>query len=135
MPLLALLGSACGSATVVAPPDDPCIVPTTLRVVDAPGLSQPSLRSALFHAAGPMTSALGTSVNVRELQRGINDLVSAELVRADVACRGIMVATKALDAMPDDPATRPDRDGIRLVLGLAVHAFEVQPTREAVVAD
>ena len=46
-------------------------------------------------------------------------------MRTDVACRGIMAATKALDAMPHDPAKLPDRDGIRLVLALAVRAFEV----------
>jgi len=136
MPLVALLATACRSSSVVAPREEPCAVPTTLPAVDAPAVTQSSIRSALVHAAGPMTAALGANVDVRALQAGINDLVSAELVRADVACRGIMAATKALDAMPDTPATRPDRDGIRVVLALAVRAFGVEDAvRGRVMAD
>lgn len=136
MPLVALLATACRSSSVVAPVEEPCAVPASLPVVQASGMTQASMHPALLHAAGPMTSSLGTSVDVKSLQSGIGELVSTAPVRADVACHGIMAATKALDALPNDAATRPDRDGIRLVLALAVKAFEVEgAARGSVIAD
>jgi len=42
---------------------------------------------------------------------------------SDSECRLVSAAIESLDALPDDPATRPDRVGIRLILSLAAQAL------------
>jgi hypothetical protein len=85
------------------------------------GLS--ALHAAFLHAAGPMALALGSSEQVDQLKQAMNEMVLPDDAKAvDTACRLLSVATSALAAMPDNPETLADRDGIRLVLILAAGA-------------
>jgi hypothetical protein len=83
-------------------------------------LSIDALRAALEHAAGPVAVAIGSG----ELSASLADV--AGFVHAWHSenlpingCRTIIAAVNVLDALPDDPATKPDRDTARLVLALA----------------
>lgn len=75
------------------------------------------LQPALLHAAGPMAAALGSSEQVRQLTQAITAMAQSSSPAAlDTACRLLIVASRALAAMPDTPETLPDREGIYLVL-------------------
>jgi hypothetical protein len=83
-------------------------------------LGYPLLRDALVHAAGPMSAALGSSREVDQLRQSMEQMIEAGQSRTlDTACRLILVANAALDALPATPETLPDREGIRLVLMIA----------------
>jgi len=87
-----------------------------------------ALQAAFLHAAGPMTSALGSSEQVDQLKQAMNEMVLPDDPRSkDTACRLLSVATSALAALPDNPETLPDRDGIRLVLILAAGVLGPTP--------
>jgi hypothetical protein len=72
-----------------------------------------------------MSSSLGTSWAVGELARATAQLsVDLAVHQGDADCRLVRVALDALDDLPNDPATLPDRDGVRLILSLAAHALD-----------
>jgi hypothetical protein len=79
-----------------------------------------ALHAAFLHAAGPMASAIGSSEQVDQLKRSMAEMPLPDDKKSmDTACRLLSVANSALKAMPNNPETLPDRDGIRLVLMLA----------------
>ena len=121
--LLTLGTGACSSNLTQSDPlgAERCDPPAALL---ASAGSQPftleALHDAAVHAAGPMASALGSSDEVRQLVRAMEGIATRDGSHAtDTACRLVIVAGNALDALGNDPATLPDRDGIRLVLILA----------------
>ena len=135
--LASIVLAACNASDPLAPPidDGPCTLPSSLPPVTYVGTISPaSMHDALIQAAGPMTAALGTGVDVQKLQSGINAILSAGAPSGDAACRLVSAAANALDALPDDPATRPDRAGIRIVLALSSRAFQASSFAD-IVAD
>lgn len=94
--------------------------PALLAGVDPHQFTLVALHDAVLHAAGPMASALGSSDEVRRVVKAMEGIAARDESQAtDTACRLVIIAGNALDALGDDPATLPDRDGIRLVLVLA----------------
>ncbi len=74
-----------------------------------------------------MASALGSSEQVTQIMRAMEGIASrAGSPTTDSACRLLIVAGNALDALGDNPATLPDRDGIRLVLILAAGVIQAR---------
>ena len=96
------------------------VVASLLPIGAASAVDQAGLRSALVHAAGPMSDALGSGSGVTSLRNPINS-AAAHIAASenDKACVALSSAKDALDALPDTPATLPDRDGIRMILALA----------------
>jgi hypothetical protein len=77
-----------------------------------------------------MAAALGSDKLTAELVRATAQLGNDLGTRSeDTECRVLKLAAAALERLPDDPATRPDRDVIGLVLTLAAHALaqELEP--------
>ena len=88
-----------------------------------------ALHAAFLHVAGPMASALGTSEEVDQLKQAMENMPLPDDNKSmDTACRLLSVANSALVAMPNNPETLPDRDGIRVVLMLAAGVL-TGPTR------
>jgi len=104
----------------------PCLLPAALvGAVQPQPFSPEALRPALLHAAGAMTSDLGTGESADTLRRALGDLGQAFAGRNfDTECRLVLIAWGALSELPDTPETLPDRDGIRLILALAARALE-----------
>lgn len=124
---LILLVAVAGCTEQAGAPES-CAPPAALvAAVNAPPSSPASMEAALLHAAGPMTDALGTPSEVQELRAVMQDAATRVQVNADGACRAISTALDLLDSLPDNPATRPDRDGIRMVLALTARSL-VTPT-------
>jgi len=126
--VLLLAVAACKGDSPVAPEAfsrKPCRVPEHLvSMVTGQAFAPAAMRSALVHAAGPMTAALGTGTNVQALQDAINAVIAdIGVANNDGACRLLSIAAGALDALPDTPATLPDRDGIRLILALTAQSL------------
>ena len=90
--------------------------------LDAPSdeLTIEALRPALEHAAGAMASVIGSGELAASLAglAGFAQALNAENLPIN-GCRTIVAAMNVLETLPDDPATRPDRDAVRLVLALA----------------
>jgi hypothetical protein len=126
-PLLALALAACHTDSGFGPDPflpQPCRVPPALLNIVAPQEFSPEgLRPALVHSAGVMAAVLGDSPMAADLRRGIANL-SQDFgdQAADTECRVLLIASEALALMEDDPATLPDREGIRIILGLAAQA-------------
>jgi hypothetical protein len=126
-PLMLVLG-ACDSA-VTAPKafnEELCQVPTALaQSVYTHQFASTSLRPALQHAAGPMASVLGEGELTHELRKSIATLGTETdgPTLHDTHCRLVVIASAALRRMPDTAETRPDRDGIHLVLALLANAL------------
>jgi len=84
------------------------------------------LASAVEHAAGPMAEAVGAptlSAELADLRRGfLSSKPSSSPVMND--CGAVNRAAAALVQVPDTPKTRPDREGIRLVLMLVARTFQ-----------
>jgi hypothetical protein len=81
------------------------------------------MRSAVPHAADRVTTALGLGADVGTLQGFATALASdVAASRTEDACRHLTSAWNTLKALPDTPATLPDRDGIRLILALTSQA-------------
>lgn len=93
-------------------------------MVVGPPFAPAAMRSALLHAAGPMSTPLGATSDVREMQDAIR-IVAADVSAAnnDGACRLLAIAAAKLDGLPQAAATYPDRDGIRLILALTAQAL------------
>jgi hypothetical protein len=88
-----------------------------------------ALHAAFLHAAGPMATALGSTEQVDQIKQAMGDMPLPDDAKSkDTACRLLSVANSALVAMPNNPETLPDRDGIRLVLILAAGVLR-GPTR------
>lgn len=126
--VLLLAVAACKGDSPVAPEAfsrKPCRVPENLvSMVTEQAFTPAAMRSALLHAAGPMTAALGTGADVQALQDAVNNVVTdIGVADNDGACRMLSIAAGALAALPDTPATLPDRDGIRLILALTAHSL------------
>lgn len=108
-------------------PCDPTVVIRHTPVATPPPLS--AVREALIHAAEVMSKGLEDSAQSRTLLRELTALhPPVGPVNAEVTCTLLVRAGEALDAVPDDPATRPDRDGIQLILDLAAGALLAQHT-------
>ncbi len=124
--LLALVLAACDPKTPAPFAPEPCLIPSALvEVVQPQSFTPTALRPALLHAAGPMTSALGTGASADTLRRVLGDLgQSFAGNNFDTECRLVVIAWDALSELPDTPETLPDRDGIRLILALAARALE-----------
>jgi hypothetical protein len=126
-PLMLVLG-ACDSA-VTAPKafnEELCQVPAALaQSVYTHQWPSTSLRPALQHAAGPMASVLGEGELTHELRQSIAILGTEtdQPTLHDTHCRLVVIASAALRRMPDTAETRPDRDGIQLVLALLANAL------------
>jgi hypothetical protein len=128
--LLAVVFLVACSDTPSAPPEafspEPCVPPKTLsNSIASQSVSLPSLSDALNHAAGPLASTLGDEASVRTVRDAVG-AITAQLDRvdADRACRLLYIASSALDNLPDDPATLPDRTDIRLILALTSQAID-----------
>jgi hypothetical protein len=126
-PLLIVLG-ACDSAVTAPQAFDEarCAVPADLAAsVYAHQFASASLRPALQHAAGPMASVLGEGALTNELRESMSILGNeANAARLhDTHCRLVVIASAALRRLPDTPETRPDRDGMHLVLALLANAL------------
>jgi hypothetical protein len=124
---LGLAMAACdgGPLSPEAMTAEPCRVPDAVAstLVWLP-FAPDALRPALLHAAGPMSWALGSDKLTGELVQATAQLGSDLGTRsADTECRVLKLAAAALARLPDDPATRPDRDVISLVLTLAAHSL------------
>lgn len=131
LPALALMTAACDSNPMGPGPlaSAPCQMPSQDLVGTAMEPFAPAaLQSALRHAAGPMAAALGSGQVADELVKATSQLSTGLGGRSgDTECRVLRVASEALARLPDDPGTRPDRDGIRLVLVLAARALTGAP--------
>jgi hypothetical protein len=78
------------------------------------------LHDAFLHAADPIATALGTTDEVNQIKLAMEKMPTLNDPKSlDTACRLLSVANSALEAMPNNPETLPDRDNIRLVLILA----------------
>ena len=123
-PLVALSLATCDDP--LGPESRPsCELPAPTPAVTAyEGLHIDVLLAALEHAAGPMAAAIG-SAELTESLTGMAGFVRE--LRAENApingCRAVVQALGVLDALSDDPATKPDRDAIQLILALAGSAF------------
>ena len=127
----ALLLAALGSASCESLPTEPrlrptnsavrCELPASLLIgVHPQPIASDGLRAALRHAAGPLASSFGWSEEVKQLVAALEDLAGTGRTQTpDAECRLLVAATEALAAVPGDPETLPDRDGIRLILILA----------------
>lgn len=126
--VLLLAVAACKGDSPVAPEAfsrKPCRPPVNLvSMVTGPAFAPSAMRSALLHAAVPMTAALGTGADVQALHDAITIVITDIGVSDnDGACRLLSIAAGALAALPDTPATLPDRDGIRLILALTAQSL------------
>jgi hypothetical protein len=105
-----------------------CRVSAELAASVTTNSNEVDLVPALEHAAGPMTRVLGEGQLTEELRESIELLASGDgYALRDTQCRLLLIATTALDRMPDTPETSPDRAGIQLVLGLLAHAVGTEP--------
>jgi hypothetical protein len=125
-PLLLVL-AACDSLTPTQAFDEErCEVPAALAgAVDAHSIPSTALRPALQHASVKMTAVLGEGELTNELRDAIA-ILGTETDGAklhDTHCRLVVIASTALQRMPDTPETQPDRDGIHLVLALLANAL------------
>jgi hypothetical protein len=95
----------------------------TVMVIGAP-FALIDMRSAVQHATDKMSTALGLGADVLALQ-GFTTALASDIAVSnnDDACRHLTSAYGALKALPDTPATFPDRDGIRLILALTSQAL------------
>jgi hypothetical protein len=124
---LVVMLAACDSA-VSAPNafnEERCAVPASLAAsVYTHAFPSTALHPALLHAAGPMASVLGEGELTNELRESIKILGSASGPELhDTHCRLVVIASAALRRMADTPETRPDRDGMHLVLALLANAL------------
>jgi len=126
LPLVALALGACESSTLgpAAFESIPCELPfSTYSSIYAQPFQPEAVRSALLHAAGPMTSALGSGAAVDHVRTGLLELAETLGNRAPVECRQLTVVSEALTAVPTAPGMLADRDGIRLIIALAAGAL------------
>jgi hypothetical protein len=83
-----------------------------------------ALRSALLDASSRVSSALGTSASVQLVQTALYGVAANIGASNDAgACGQVTTAASAVAALPEDPATLPDRDAIRLVLMLVAQSL------------
>ena len=125
---LVLVLAGCNDQLILAPRP---VAPTSCRPpaeLTAMVTGQPNalidMRSPLQHAADKMSTALGLhadAVALRDFTAALVGDIAAS--RMDDACRHLTSAFGALKALPDTPATLPDRDGIRLILALTSQAL------------
>jgi hypothetical protein len=83
-----------------------------------------AMRAALLDAATRMSAALGTGADVQSVQAELNG-AAADMGASNYAgaCGMVTAAASAVAALPNDAATLPDRDAIRLVLALAAQSL------------
>jgi hypothetical protein len=124
--LFALVG--CSEASPFAPEAftrTPCRPPAELMaMITGPAFIPAELQSALLHAAGRMSLALGDDPEVRSLQGAIYGIEqNISVSQHDGACRMLSISADLFKELPNAPSTLPDRDGIRLILALTAHAL------------
>ena len=125
---LVLLNAGCGDKLMLVTGPVAlvsCRPPAELTaMVTGPPFALIETRSAVQHAADVMSTALGLGADVRALQ-GFTTALAGDIAasRTNDACRNLTSAYGALKALPDTPATLPDRDGIRLILALTSQAL------------
>jgi hypothetical protein len=127
----ALMGLAACDSLATEPEaydETKCLVSASLAASVTTNSEELNLVPALEHAAGPMSRVLGEGQLTDELRESIGLLASGEgYDLRDTQCRLLLIATAALDRMPDTPETSPDRAGINLVLALLAHAIVAEP--------
>jgi hypothetical protein len=117
--LAGLLILACdGNPTEVALPP-PCLLPALPAGFSAPVLTNEQVRSGLRDAGTRMVQGLGSGATVTNIAASLAQLEN-RIGGADAAeaCASLTTAMQDLAALPDEPATRPDRTAIELVLHL-----------------
>lgn len=114
----------------LGPEERACSVPPSLQNIVAAQTvqsTQPSnsaIRSALMHAAGPMAAAIGASqITAPFIVEAMAAAESLDEGLGRSGCHHVVAAVTHLDNMPDDPATLPDREGIRMILAIAASAL------------
>jgi hypothetical protein len=124
----ALMLGACGDQTVAgldAFRRTPCRAsPEHLAMIHIAPFAPAAMHSALLHGADAMSIAMEPSAHTRDLQDAMRAAAAdIELQKFDSACRFVVIAADAVNAMADDPASRPDRVGVGLILALTAHAL------------
>jgi hypothetical protein len=128
LPLLGLILTAC-DGSLVSPEQqldpEPCQrLAQVAAGVPAEVPIPAALRSALMHAAGPMALGLPEGAATAALVSATTELgMGLDALSGDSECRALISADAALERIPDDPASLPDRTGIRLVLDVAARAL------------
>jgi len=128
IPALVLSIAAC-ETTPFEPGDVfspiPCALPASLlEATTGPVPSLQSLRSAVLHAAGPMSAALEGGPSAAEVGLSLAALgKSFDASNFDTVCRFLGLASTALSNGSGAGASLPDRDGIRLILSLTARAL------------
>ena len=125
---LILLLALSGCVAEVSTPES-CAAPASLvSAVNTPPSSTAAMEDALRHAAGPMANALGTEEQVERLRSAMLNAAGRVHEDADASCRLLTTAMNLLDSLPNNPATLPDRDGIRMVLALTAKSLATSAT-------
>jgi hypothetical protein len=119
--------ASCGESPTAPPASslsNPC-TPAALPAISAADAVAPAdLNSALQDALTRTSAGLGTGANVQAFQDAIRTVTaSIDATNNSGVCRKITTASVALNALPDDPASLPDRDAIRMVLALAAQSI------------
>jgi hypothetical protein len=129
IPVFALALATCSDP--LGPEELPCQKPAglTAGITFAP-VDLEEMRAALAHAAGPLAAAMGSEELTASLVKATE---FASLTLADelprTGCRIVRIAAAALAQLPDDPATLPDRDAIRLILALTANTLDAMDTQ------
>ncbi len=123
--LAGFLVAACDSSpTGVAP--EPCALPRLPAGFSAPVLTNEQVRSALRDAGTRMVQGMGSGAAVTDLAASLGQLENrVGGANAAESCAALTTALQNLAALPDEPATRPDRSAVELVLQVtnaALHA-------------
>lgn len=127
----ATLVAAGSCADPLGPSEQPCAVPASLVMqLAAQPADDASIRSALLHAAGPMARGVG-SPELTSLLGETTTLVPQALSDGLplTGCSIVARTAESLARLSDDPATLPDREGIRLILAIAAHRLFERQTR------
>lgn len=119
-----LLAACDSSPTGVAP--EPCALPPLPTGFGAPGLTNEQVRSALRDAGTRMVQGLGSGAAVTDVAASLGQLENrVGGANAAESCAALATALQNVAALPDEPAVRPDRSAIELVLQVtnaALHA-------------
>jgi hypothetical protein len=123
----AVIGSCSDSPTAPASSSSNPCTPAALPAISAADAVAPAvLNDALQDASTRMSAGLGTGAQVQSVQNAIRTVeTSIAAPNNSGVCGKITIAADRVDALPDDPASLPDRDAIRLVLALAAQSISV----------
>ena len=124
-----LLAMACKDDAVDPFALAPCSQLPRETLSSVPPLSLPEITPALEDAVVRLARVLPEGRTRAELRATLDELAS-DIKQRDTVCRLFLLAWEALNELDrlDDPATRPDRTAIRLVLGLTCHCLRTTST-------